>query len=73
MKPCSPFKVNQRFGEAFLQDIQGRIISQGRNQVASTLNMEVMCFSETSVGFQSTIRCYTLEDRTVNESAFYLF
>jgi hypothetical protein len=60
--PCSPLKVNRRFGRTCRLYLQGRINKTRkpeRNQVASrayssTLKMEATCSSETSVDFQRT-------------------
>jgi hypothetical protein len=69
--PCSPLKVNRRFGGTCRIHLQGRRINQARNQhescslaYSSTLKMEATCFSETSVDFQQTTRHYIPEDRT---------
>jgi hypothetical protein len=65
--PCSPLKVNRRFGGTFRLNLQGRI-SRAKYQRKSTLlatcfslvscsdyltlNMEAICFFETSVDFE---------------------
>jgi hypothetical protein len=59
---CSPLKVNRRFGETRPLHIQGRRISQGRNE-HEVDNKES---SETSAAFQHTTRCYIPEDRKLN-------
>jgi hypothetical protein len=68
--PCSPLKVNRRFRGTFRLHLQGRRISRGRSQrerwqvetlvfcsaYFSTLKMEAICSSETSVDTQRTTR-----------------
>jgi hypothetical protein len=65
--PCSPLKVNRRFGRTCHLHFQGRRISQERNQREAG-NMQVSsacyvpdvlwCSSETSVHFQRTTWLY---------------
>jgi hypothetical protein len=73
--PCSPLKMNQRFGRTSRLHLQGRRTSQANQYEAgtmlvsclvysSTLKMEAICFSETSVDFQRAIWRYIPEDRT---------
>jgi hypothetical protein len=71
--PCSPLKVNRRFGRTFCLHLQGRRISRKTNQRESrwqaefyppTLKMEAICSSETSVDFQRITRRYIPEDST---------
>jgi hypothetical protein len=78
--PCSPVKVNRRLGETYHLHLQGRRISLRRNQresrwqaelvycsaYFSTLRMEAICSSETSVDFQWNIRRSIPEDSTLN-------
>jgi hypothetical protein len=76
--PCSPLKVNRRFGEPYHLHLQSRRISPARNQRESrwktqpysvsylTLKMEVICSSETSLDFQRTTRLHIPEDRTLH-------
>jgi hypothetical protein len=55
--PCSPLKVNRRFGGTYRLNLQGLRISRARNQREnewqaglcsfSTLKMEAICSSET--------------------------
>jgi hypothetical protein len=72
--PCSPLKVNRRFGGTFLH-LQLRKISLAKNQREAGSKQcnrltGIMYFIENrremkdnkSVGFQSTTRRYTLED-----------
>jgi hypothetical protein len=66
--PCSPFKVNRRFGGT-CRHHQLRRISLVLapafalvSCLASTLKMKKTCSSETSVDFQRTTRCYIPED-----------
>jgi hypothetical protein len=70
------FQVNRRFGGTCHLHLHGRRISQLRNQLAtcftliyclaysSTLKIATTRYSETSLDFQRTTRCYTQEDRT---------
>jgi hypothetical protein len=67
---CSPLKLNWHFGETCRLHLQGRRISQARNQresgskQRSTLKMEATCSSEMSVDFQRTTRRFIPEDQT---------
>jgi hypothetical protein len=76
--PCSPLKINRCFGGTYHFHLQGRKISQVKNQreagskqrssylaYSSTLKMEVTCSCERSFAFQRTIRHYIPEDRTL--------
>jgi hypothetical protein len=76
--PCSPLKVNRRFGGTYCLHLQGRRISRARRLCLSpaytlvscaaystTLKMDAICSSETSVDFQRTTRCYIPEDSTL--------
>jgi hypothetical protein len=71
LTPCSPLKVNRRFGGTFRFHVQGRRISQVRNQReagskhSSALKKKI-CSSETSVDFQQTTRFYISDDRTLH-------
>jgi hypothetical protein len=70
--PCSPSKVNRRFGWTCGLHLQGRRINQARNQrevgkdshYSLALKMEAKCSSEMSVDFQRTTRHYI--DRTIH-------
>jgi hypothetical protein len=80
--PCSPSKINWRFGEICRLHRQSRRISQAIKQreslfatcftlvsclsYSSTLKMEVTCSSETSVDFRRTTRRYIPEDRALH-------
>jgi hypothetical protein len=59
--PCRPLKVNRRFGWSCCLHLQGRRISQARDQheADSKLCLEEACSSETSVDFLWTTRRYT--------------
>jgi hypothetical protein len=75
---CSPLKVNRCFGGTCRLQLQGRRISPARNQrksrwqaeltlvscsaYSSTLKMEAMFSSKTSVNFQRTTQRYIPED-----------
>jgi hypothetical protein len=74
--PCSPLKVNRRFGGTCRLHLQGPRINHARNQheagskqvscltYSSTLKMEAICSSETLVDFQRTTWRY-IPDRTL--------
>jgi hypothetical protein len=87
--PCSPLKVNGRFRGKFHLNLQGRNQRESRRQAElclspaftpvscsayfSTLKMEVICSSGTSVEFQRTARRYipegnALEIRSLNRT-----
>jgi hypothetical protein len=83
---CIPLKVNRRFGATYRLHVQGQRISRAaRHQresrwqaepclaFTSTLNMEVICSSETSVDFQQTTRRYIPEVRTLQVSSCFLY
>jgi hypothetical protein len=78
--PCSPLKVNRRFGGNCRLHLECRRISQGRKQRSaydqvfiqvsclaylSTLKMEAVYSSETFFDIQQTTRRYIPEDRTL--------
>jgi hypothetical protein len=79
--PCSPLKVNRRFGGTCLLLLQDRRISQTRNLYAfklvsylgysSILKTEATCSSETLVDFYRTIWRYISEDST-NRVIFFV-
>jgi hypothetical protein len=71
IKPCSSLKLSRRFGGTCRLHLQGRRISQARNQhkaggfllvYSSTLKRKATCSSETSVDFQRTTQHYIPED-----------
>jgi hypothetical protein len=69
--PCSPLKVNPRSEEHRLH-LQGRKISLppaftlvSCSAYSSTLKIEAICFSETSVDFQRTTRQYIPKEMLV--------
>jgi hypothetical protein len=76
--PCSPLKINWRFGRTCHLHLQGRRISEARNQreessklvsclaYSSTLKLETTCSPETSVDFQRTTRHFIPEDKTLH-------
>jgi hypothetical protein len=69
--PCSHLKVNRRFGGTCWLHLPGRRISQARNQreagsMNSSLKMEAIYSSATSVQIQRTTRRYIPEDRTLH-------
>jgi hypothetical protein len=65
--PCSPLKVNRRFGGTYLLHLQSFdccLLHAGFCLAySSTLKMEATCSSEKSVDFQRATRCYIPEDR----------
>jgi hypothetical protein len=58
--PCSPLKVNQRFGGTCRLHLQGRRICQARNQRGSRWKAQM------SINCQRTIGRYMPEDRTLH-------
>jgi hypothetical protein len=64
---CSPLKVNQHFRGTYHLHLQGRRISQARNQHES--RWQAGLSSETSVDFRWTTWCYIPEDITLHTSA----
>jgi hypothetical protein len=79
--PCSPLKVNWSFRGTYRFHLQDRRISRARYQwesrwqaklvscsaYSSTLKMEALCSSETSVDFQRTTWHYTPKDNTLRK------
>jgi hypothetical protein len=61
--PCSPLKVNRRFGEACRSVCY--LLHAG-----FLVKVEATCSSETSVDIQRTIRRYIAEDRTLQIFTF---
>jgi hypothetical protein len=84
--PCSPLKVNRRFGGTCLH-LQGLRISQARKQICllpaftlvsgsaytSTLKMEAICTSETSIEFKRNSRRYIPKDGTLQINPVHNF
>jgi hypothetical protein len=75
LTPCSPLNVNRRFGGTYRLHLQGRKISSACHLLSrcffcstysSTLKMEAICSSETSVDSQRTKRRYIPEDSTLH-------
>jgi hypothetical protein len=80
---CSPLNLNQRFEGIYCLHLHGRRISRARNLsllclplaftlvtcsiYSSTLKMEAIYFSETSVDIQRTTRRYIPEDGTLHK------
>jgi hypothetical protein len=62
IKNCRPLKNNRRLGGKF-SDL---FILASCRAWSPVMNMGQRCFSETSVGFQRTVRCYVLQDRMCN-------
>jgi hypothetical protein len=66
--PCSPLKVDRRFGGIFPKYLQDRTINQVRFTLvpflaySSKVKMKAICSSETSVDVQWTTRRYITED-----------
>jgi hypothetical protein len=74
--PCSPLKVNRRFGGTHRLHLQGRtnrakkpawkqVASRSCSAYSSTLKMEAICSSETSVGSRRTAGRYIPEERSL--------
>jgi hypothetical protein len=59
--PCSPLKVNRRFGGTYHLHLQGRRISRARNQRENKWQAE---------DFQLTTRCCIPEDSTLRLNKF---
>jgi hypothetical protein len=76
--PRSPVKVNRRLRETYRFRLKGRSGNQARNQPtsclahSSTLKMEAIQSSETSVGFHRTTQHYVPEGRTLQRSVCYI-
>jgi hypothetical protein len=66
--PCSPLSVNRRFGGAYRLLLSRWFLAQ---LVFSTLKMEAICSSETSVDTQQTTRRCIPEDGTHHCERFY--
>jgi hypothetical protein len=79
--PCSPSNVNRLSGGAYRLHFQGWRISRARNQreskwqaeffascsaYSSTLKMEAICSTETSIDIRRTTRRYIPEDSTLH-------
>jgi hypothetical protein len=60
--PCSPLKVNRRFGWTHRLHLHGRRIGRATNQRESRWQAEAICSSETSVHSQRTARRYIPQD-----------
>jgi hypothetical protein len=68
--PCSLLKVYRRFGETYRwarYQRDSRWQAEVSCSAYSTLKMEAVCFSETSVAFHLTTRCYIPEYRTLHK------
>jgi hypothetical protein len=70
--PCSPLKVNGLFWGTYRLHLQGRTLflppaftPVSCSSYSSTLKMEVICSSKTSVDFQRITRRYIPGDRTL--------
>jgi hypothetical protein len=69
--PCSPLRVNRRFGGIYRLHTAELCLPPAFTLVScsaysSTLKMEAICFSETSVDFQRTTWRYIQEDSTLH-------
>jgi hypothetical protein len=67
--PCSQLKVNRRFGGPLLATCFHAGFLLG---LFSTLKMEAICSSETSVDFQRTTRRYIPEDSTLQTQSYLI-
>jgi hypothetical protein len=68
--PCSPLSVNRRFGGTYRLHLQQMLATSFHSGFFlklyfSTLKMEAICSSETSVDTQRTTWCYIPEDCTL--------
>jgi hypothetical protein len=77
--PCSPLKLNKSFGRTYHLHLQDRRLNRAKYQLfllpaftlvscsaySSTLKMELIFSSETSVDFQRTTRHYIPENNTL--------
>jgi hypothetical protein len=72
LTPCSPVKANGCFGGTCRLHLQGRARNQAcfmlvsRLAYSSTLKMEAICSSETSVDVHRNARRYIPEDRALH-------
>jgi hypothetical protein len=72
--PCSPLSINRRVGETYRLHLQGRknkfskklALKQMESRTFSTLKIETICSSETSVVTQRTTRRYIPDDGTLH-------
>jgi hypothetical protein len=71
IEPCSPLKVNQRFGGIYRLYLQDTKITGVRNrrenrwqEKACTLKTEAICRSETSIDFQRTKRLQNIPENS---------
>jgi hypothetical protein len=73
--PCSPLKVNRRFGGIYCLNLHRRIALLASCFLvsclaySSTLEMEASCSSEMSVDFQRSTRRYISEDSTLVDNS----
>jgi hypothetical protein len=65
MTPCSPSSFNRRFGGTY------RLHMVLASLITSTLKMEAIVFSETSVETRRTTRCRISEDDTLHNLMYY--
>jgi hypothetical protein len=63
--PCSLLSCNRRFGGTYRLHLQGRRLLVLAEIISSTLKMEAICSSETSVETQQTTRRHIPEDDTL--------
>jgi hypothetical protein len=62
--PCSPLKVNRRFGETSPRSSLPPAFTQVSSSVYSTLKVQAICSSEMSANFKLAIRRCIPEDST---------
>jgi hypothetical protein len=65
--PCSPLSLNRRFGGTYRILLATFLLAGFAEPIYSTLKIEAMCSSETSVGTQRTTRRHIPEDNTLQE------
>jgi hypothetical protein len=71
---CSQLKVNRRFGGTYRAGSACHLLARWflAELIFSTLKMEVICSSETSVGTQRTTRRYTPEYGTIQNTFMFI-
>jgi hypothetical protein len=65
MTPCSPLSFDRRFGETYRLHLATCLFAGFSELISSTLKMEAIYSSETSVETQWTTRRYIPEDDTL--------
>jgi hypothetical protein len=60
--PCSPLKVNRRFGK----NVASIFSKKPAQREGSSKQSSAVCSSETPINFQRTTRCYIPEDKILH-------